>query len=202
MLECTNDLSGTYRISAFVAILLYTISRLQSFQIYKNLACLNDLPDTEADAVFLACCGSTTWARRMAGARPFPMLEDLFETAENTWASLSSADLLEAFAANPPIGSKKIISMQKEQAVSRSAGTRSGVEIAENPPYDQLVEVSRLYEDKFGFIFIVCASEKTPDEILAICRARLGNSVETELRIATEEQRKITEIRLNKLLER
>ena len=59
-----------------------------------------------------------------------------------------------------------------------------------------------MYEDKFGFIFIVCATGKSADEMLAICRARLGNSVETELQIAAEEQPKITEIRLNKLLEK
>ena len=65
----------------------------------------------------------------------------------------------------------------------------------------QLAELNRLYEDKFGFIFIVCATEKSADEMLAIARARFGNSVETEIHIAAAEQQKITEIRLNKLLE-
>lgn len=175
---------------------------LQSFQIYKNLAWLNDLPQSEAEAAFLACCGSIAWARRMAEARPFHMLEDLFETATRAWASLSRTDLLEAFADHLPIGSEKMVSDQKEQAATWSAGMRSGIEITEDTIQAQLVEVTRLYEDKFGFIFILCAGEKTTDEVLAICRARLGNSVETELKIASNEQLKITEIELNKLLER
>lgn len=116
----------------------------------------------------------------MADERPFPLLENLFETAERTWASLSPADRLEAFGANPVIG------------------TRSGVKIAA----DRLVEANGLYENKFGFIFVVCTVDRSPDEILAMCRARLGNSIETELMIAAEEQRKITEIGLNRLLEK
>ncbi len=65
----------------------------------------------------------------------------------------------------------------------------------------ELAEASSLYEAKFGFIFVLCVGDKSPDEVLAICRARLGNSVETELQIAAEEQRKIIEIKLDKLLE-
>lgn len=67
---------------------------------------------------------------------------------------------------------------------------------------DDLAGANRLYEAKFGFIFIVCATGKTAGEMLAICHARLGNSAETELQIAAGEQRQITEIRLGKLLER
>jgi 2-oxo-4-hydroxy-4-carboxy--5-ureidoimidazoline (OHCU) decarboxylase len=67
---------------------------------------------------------------------------------------------------------------------------------------EQLAEANRLYLEKFGFIFIVCATGKSADEMLAICRARFGNSAATELKIAAEEQLKITELRLNKLLEK
>ena len=86
-------------------------------------------------------------------------------------------------------------------AAEWSSGEQSGVETAANTVRNELAEANRLYEAKFGFIFIVCATGKTADEMLAVCRARLGNSLETELQIAAEEQRKITEIRLNKLLE-
>jgi OHCU decarboxylase len=66
---------------------------------------------------------------------------------------------------------------------------------------DSFAEANRLYQDKFGFIFIVCATGRTADEMLALCRARLNNSVQTELQIAAEQQQRITEIRLTKLLE-
>ena len=164
---------------------------LQSFQIYKNLAWLNGLPQSEAEAVFLACCRSTAWARRMAEARPFPMLEDMFEAAERTWTSLLPADVMEAFA----------VSDAKRQTATWPTSIQSGIEMDEDAVHNQFVEINRLYEDKFGFIFILCADGKTADEILTVSRARLGNSIETELKIATEEQRKITEVGLNKLLE-
>lgn len=173
-----------------------------SFQIYKNLAWLNELPSAEAESVFLDCCGSTSWAARMAESRPFAMLEDLYAAAENIWFSLPPADHLEAFAAHPQIGSRSAAPSQKKRAGDWSAGEQSGVSAAAEGVREQLAEANRLYKNKFGFIFIVYASGKTADEMLAICRARQGNSVETELKIAAREQHKITETRLNKLLEK
>ena len=173
-----------------------------SYQIYKNLVWLNELTLDEAESAFLDCCGSQAWAHRMAAARPFVMMEDLFQIATDIWRSLSTVDHLEAFAAHPKIGSKKAAASQKLRAANWSAGEQSGVDSAAKNVRDELVDANSLYEDKFGFIFIVCASGKTAEEMLAICRARLGNSVQTELAIAGEEQRKITEIRLSKLLEK
>ena len=173
-----------------------------SFKIYENLAWLNELPPSDARDAFLACCGSTNWADEMAEARPFPMVEHLFETAEKTWFALSPADWLEAYAAHPKIGSKKRAASQGTKAAEWSAGEQSGTQQAADTTMQELAELNRLYEEKFGFIFIVCATGKTAEEMLAICRARLANSMETELRLAAIEQNKITEIRLGKLLEK
>lgn len=173
-----------------------------SFKIYQNLAWLNDLPPAEAEAVFLDCCGSSEWARRMAAARPFPMLEALYGTAATIWFAQSRADHLEAFASHPKIGASKPAASQKVQAADWSREEQSGTDSVKNEVREELRKANRLYEDKFGFIFIICATGKTADEMLAICRARLGNSVETELAIAAEEQQKITELRLGKLLEK
>ena len=174
---------------------------MQTIKIYKNLAWLNELPQKETESIFCDCCGSGEWARRMAAARPFPMLENLFEMAETIWFALSPADWLEAFAAHPKIGSSEPAPTQKMRAADWSSGEQSGMETAEADVRTQLVELNRLYEDKFGFIFIICATGKSAVEMLTIARARFGNSVETELRIAAVEQQKITEIRLSKLLE-
>lgn len=128
----------------------------------------------------------------MTEARPFRMVEPLFERAENIWRSLSPSDWLEAFSAHPRIGAKSAGWSNDEQA---------GVAKADRKVLDDLKEANRLYEEKFGFIFIVCATGKTADEMLAIARERYRNSGETEIRLAADEQRKITEIRLTRLLE-
>jgi OHCU decarboxylase len=170
-------------------------------QAYKQLAWLNELAADEAEAAFLDCCGSREWARRMAAARPFRLLTYLFETGEEIWFSLPTVDQLEAFAAHPRIGSTEPADAQKARAANWSAGEQSAVATAADDIKKQLAEANALYADKFGFIFIVCATGKPADEMLAICKARLRNSAETELKLAAIEQWKITEIRLNKLLE-
>lgn len=172
------------------------------YHIYKNLDELNKLPSDEAESEFKDCCGSTEWARQMTDARPFLMVDDLYRAAEIKWFALTPADWLEAFAAHPRIGSTKPTASQKARSAEWSKGEQSGVRDADKRVLNDLAEANRLYLDKFGFIFIVCAAGKTADEMLEICRARLGNSIETELDLAAAEQSKITAIRLNKLLER
>ena len=173
-----------------------------STQPYKKLAWLNELPTAKAEAAFLDCCGSREWAKAMTTARPFRMLEDLFKTAENIWFSLPVSEHLEAFAAHPKIGSEKSSKSQNNRSAGWSKHEQSGMNEADRQVRDSFAEANRLYQDKFGFIFIVCATGRTADEMLALCRARLNNSVQTELQIAAEQQQKITEIRLTKLLER
>jgi len=172
------------------------------YHVYENLARLNALPTADAEAAFLDCCGSSEWARRMAASAPFQMLEDLFEVADQIWFSLSAADHLEAFAAHPKIGSRRRAAKQKKRAAAWSGSEQAGMREAGPTVRDRLAEINSLYERKFGFIFIVCATGRTASEMLAIAEARLGNSLQTEMQLAAEEQRKITEIRLTKLLER
>lgn len=172
-----------------------------SVAVYKNLASFNELSERDAESGLLDCCGSSAWASAMTEARPFRMLEDLFQTAEKKWFALPPADWLEAFAAHPKIGSKKAAASQKERAADWSSKEQSAISDADADTKTELAECNHLYEQKFGFIFIVCATGKTADEMLAICKARIGNSIETELKLAAVEQHKITEIRLGKLLE-
>lgn len=182
--------------SAVVVIMCFG---LQSFQIYKNLAWLNELPADAAAATFLACCGSRKWAERMAAERPFKMLEDLYTTAEGIWFSSTPADWLEAFGAHPRIGS---FANGSGRVTDRSKNERSGAAAAGNTVKEKLAEANRLYEEKFGFIFIVCATGLTAEEMLAMCVSRMSNPAEKEIRIAAREQQKITELRLNELLEK
>ena len=129
------------------------------------------------------------------------MVEDMFERAEAIWLGLRPEDWLEAFAAHPKIGADRAPTKQQATAAAWSKREQAGMDTAADKVRDALEGANRLYEEKFGFIFIVCATGKSAEEMLAICRARLGNSVESEMHIAADEQRKITEFRLNKLLE-
>jgi OHCU decarboxylase len=129
----------------------------------------------------------------MAGARPFPDASSLAETADATWRELSPDDWLEAFSAHPAIGSQIDLSPFSRQEQS---GTRG----ADSDTLAELADLNRRYADRFGHVFLVCATGRTAAEMLAIGRKRLGNDAETELAIAAEEQRKITRLRLEKLL--
>lgn len=161
---------------------------------------LNALPAEDAELELLTCCGSRAWARRMAAARPFRDTPELFETAAAIWWGLDEADWREAFRSHPRIGERKTEAGQTGREQAWSAGEQAGVTNAADATRDALAEGNRAYEARFGYIYIVCATGKTADEMLALLQSRLGNDPQSEIRVAAEEQRKITRIRLEKLL--
>jgi hydroxyisourate hydrolase len=158
---------------------------------------LNALPPAEAEAAFLACCGSRAWARWMESRRPYRDIADLLETADRVWWTLTPADWREAFAAHPRIGEKK--QDQEDRSRRWSADEQSGAAGARAAILAELAEANRTYEERFGHLFIVRATGKSAEEMLGLLRERLENDPEAELRIAAEEQRKITRLRLEKL---
>ncbi len=169
----------------------------------QSIEWLNELSAHTAETEFLKCCGATRWASAMTAARPFAANDALFATADDIWWSLSAEDWLEAFRVHPKIGEKKAASAQAaqaEQAQNWSAEEQSGIANASLRTKDELARLNRQYEDRFGFIFIVCASGKSSEEMVAILNSRICNDRDNELRIAAEEQRKITRLRLEKLL--
>jgi OHCU decarboxylase len=166
----------------------------------ENLARLNELSATEAERELLKCCGSTGWARALVAQRPFHETQELLTAADDIWRNLSEDDWLEAFAAHPKIGGRKAAREQNAQAAKWSEQEQSGARDADAKTLDELAEANRLYEEKFGHIFIVCATGKTAVEMLALLRTRLPNDASVELSNAAEEQRRITRLRLEKLL--
>jgi allantoicase len=166
----------------------------------EGIALLNQLSEAMARKAFLDCCGSTKWASEMLALRPFATTAALLEAADRIWASLASEDWLEAFRHHPPIGGKKAAKKQSGKARKWSSGEQSRAQQAPEETRVQLAEANRAYHAKFGTVFLICATGKTADEILESARARLANDSETECRIAAEEQRKITRLRLEKLL--
>jgi OHCU decarboxylase len=167
----------------------------------KLLVELNTAPQETANSALLSCCGSRRWANKMAEARPFADVSDLLYRAEEIWQNLDVQDWLEAFAAHPKIGAKKAVPHQTAQSADWSKSEQSGMENAADTVRTELENANRLYENKFGFIFIVCATGKSAEEMLSLCRQRLDNLQDEEIKTAADEQRKITEIRLKKLLE-
>jgi OHCU decarboxylase len=155
---------------------------------------LNGLDPARAEAEFRRCCGSRRWARAMAGARPFASLGAMTSVGEAIWASLPKDDWLEAFAAHPQIGEQGRVSKWSAEEQARTASAAADVR-------ERLAALNLGYRSRFGYIFVVCATGKSPEEMLALLDARLTNNPSAELQVAADEQRKITGLRLAKLLE-
>jgi OHCU decarboxylase len=154
----------------------------------------------QAEEELLKCCGSKNWAHQMVAARPFASLDELITGADRIWWLLNPQDWLEAFHSHPKIGEKKAAAEVAVEAQRWSEDEQSSIRNAAQQILDELADLNRAYENKFGYIFIVCASGKTSEQMLTILRVRLENNVDDELRIAAAEQAKITELRLKKLL--
>ena len=132
----------------------------------------------------------------MAKLRPFNMLENFYESADANWFALPPAERISAFSAMSNMPRRAASFAGLPQSTTDPAD-----EVLSAEPGTVLANAANLYQEKFGFIFVVCADGENSEELLAICNARLGNSVQSELQIATGEHRKIIEIRLNRLLE-
>jgi 2-oxo-4-hydroxy-4-carboxy-5-ureidoimidazoline decarboxylase len=128
----------------------------------------------------------------MAAERPFANVAVLAAVAQRLWWSLAAADWLEAFAAHPRIG-ERATSAWSAQEQAHAMETHDAARA-------RLIALNRAYEERFGYTFIVSATAKSAEEILVILEQRLHSEPEDELQIAADEQRKITEIRLNKLI--
>ncbi len=155
---------------------------------------LNALPSSAARAALTRCCGSGRWVAGMMARRPWASAEALYADAEATWADLGHDDFLEAFAHHPRIGAR---ADQTDDAWARQEQARVGD--ADGETRRSLVDANEQYLQRFGYIFIVCATGKSAAEMLALLEARLGNDPARELAIAAGEQARITRLRLEKL---
>ena len=146
--------------------------------------------------MLLRACGSTRWVDRMMARRPFGNDAKLLFAARNEWFGLTEADWLEAFSHHPKIGDRAALAERFPGTHDLSAKEQAGVGGADADVLAALAEANDAYEKRFGFIFIVCATGKTAEEMLQLLRDRLSNDRATELRVAAEEQAKITALRL------
>ena len=166
---------------------------------------LQAMPDPELEVALRSCCGSSGWVSAMIEERSstpasFASLASLESRAAAIWNALPHTDWDDAFRAHPRIGEKKAEATQSAVAKAWSANEQTSVDTSTQATLDELRETNLAYEKKFGRIYIVCATGKTVDQMLAIAKERMSNDVDTELKRAAEEQRQITGLRLRKLV--
>jgi 2-oxo-4-hydroxy-4-carboxy-5-ureidoimidazoline decarboxylase len=161
---------------------------------------LNQLNEQQASLELEHCCTAPRWVSGMLSARPFSSAEHILQLADTVWATLGEADYLAAFEGHPQIGDLSTLSEKYAATASKAGHEQSGMEKANTQTLEKMIALNNEYLAKFGFIFIVCASGKTAEQMLALIEQRINNSRHDELTIAAGEQAKITKIRLEKLL--
>ena len=161
---------------------------------------LNEMDTDEAGKIFSQCCGSSNWISRMVKCRPYSSEFELIKNSEEIWFALNKNDWIEAFEHHPRIGDLNSLKEKYSDTKLMAGKEQSGVESASDKVLSELSTFNKEYENKFGYIFIVCATGKSADEMLSLVRERIHNSAEEEIHIAAAEQNKITKLRLEKLL--
>ena len=160
---------------------------------------LDEAAPDEARRLLRGCCGSARWVERMLKRRPFRSRDRLLSAARHEWATLDIADWLEAFSQHPAIGDRAALAARFPDTAHLSEREQAGVTSAGEDVLSALAADNAAYQERFGHIFIICASGLTAERMLAALRARLSNDPGTELRTAVEEQAKITALRLDAL---
>jgi OHCU decarboxylase len=153
--------------------------------------------EDEAIAKLLSCCGSSRWAQQLAQQRPFVDASSVFETAERVWFSLDEVAWLEAFAAHPRIGERKAATTDY---LAHSSSEQAAAQQTLGPVADRLAELNYVYEERFGFRYIIFANGRGAPELLAVLEERLGHTRDEELSEAARQQHRITHLRMTKWL--
>lgn len=160
---------------------------------------LNSLSSEQAAKNLESCCVAPRWVERMVEARPYQSDEHLFAVADEIWNGLEESDFLAAFEGHPQIGDVSTLRAKFASTAAKAGHEQSGMSAATEAVLQEMMELNHAYLAKFGFIFIVCATGKSAEEMLHLIKQRVFNEREKELAIAACEQAKITKIRLEKL---
>ncbi|MGA2889095.1 MAG: 2-oxo-4-hydroxy-4-carboxy-5-ureidoimidazoline decarboxylase [Terracidiphilus sp.] len=160
-----------------------------------TLASWNAAHAGAAQSAMIACCGARRWAEAMIARRPIASITELNEAADRIWSTMEEADWLEAFACHPRIGER---TPAPTQSAAWSRAEQASTDNATEQLLAELAEGNSLYERRFGFTYIVCATGRSAEEMLATLNRRLASNRATELREAAEQQRQIMQIRLGK----
>jgi 2-oxo-4-hydroxy-4-carboxy-5-ureidoimidazoline decarboxylase len=159
----------------------------------------NQMDAARAAETILPCNGSRAWAEGVVRMRPFAGAEELFAASDRVWHALPESDWQDAFDSHPRLGES-----DAKTATMQSLNWSAHEQSAANPDdvvREALAQGNREYEEKFGRIFLLCASGRCAAEMLAILRSRMQNDAVMELHEAAEQQRLITQLRLRKWLQ-
>jgi OHCU decarboxylase len=167
-----------------------------------SVAELDSMPEAAASKLLSDCCGASKWVSGMLARRPFRSRAVVLLTSDKIWRALAPSDWREAFSHHPRIGERKTAVPLSERGNVWAAGEQSGVDQARDTVRANLAAANLEYEQRFGYTYIVFATGKSAEEMLALARERLQNDPDVELRAAAEEQRKIARLRLDKLLDK
>ena len=159
----------------------------------------NHIPWEEAFNALFSCCGSTNWANQLVSKRPVKTIEELKSLSNFYWSKTEEKDWLEAFSHHPKIGDLNALEKKFASTAGWASNEQSSVNKADITVLKNLSQGNDAYWQKFGFIFIVCATGKTAIEMLDLLNLRIVNSREVEIKIAAAEQNKITNLRIDKL---
>ncbi|MGW1544758.1 2-oxo-4-hydroxy-4-carboxy-5-ureidoimidazoline decarboxylase [Streptomyces sp. NPDC002309] len=159
-----------------------------------GLARFNALEEHTARAALREACASTAWVDRLLAARPYATTEDLRAAGDAATAGLTSGDLDEAMAGHPPIG-------RPEPGDPTSAREQRGMADASAELRAEMLELNLAYQERFGHVFLICATGRTGEQMRDAVRERIGNSPEREREIVRTELGKINRIRLARLVE-
>lgn len=160
----------------------------------------NSSKDLKAE--LLKCCGNEKWADEMIVFVPFGSAEEIEDTAEKIWSKLGKEDKLESFGHHPKIGGLESLKKKYSLSGEMSKQEQSGIQNASETTIKELAKYNEDYEKKFGYVFLVCATGKSADEMLGLLKTRINNDPETEFRIAGNELIKIAKLRLNRITEK
>ncbi|MBK3577639.1 2-oxo-4-hydroxy-4-carboxy-5-ureidoimidazoline decarboxylase [Streptomyces sp. MBT65] len=158
-----------------------------------GLARFNTLEESAAFAALLEVCASTAWARRLLAARPYAGSEDLYAASDSATAELAADDLAEAMAGHPPIGRPK-------PGDPTSAREQRGMAGASEDLRAEMLDLNLAYQERFGHVFLICATGRTGEQMRDAVKERIGNAPEREREIVRTELGKINRIRLTKLV--
>ncbi|MGW1256212.1 2-oxo-4-hydroxy-4-carboxy-5-ureidoimidazoline decarboxylase [Streptomyces sp. NPDC002513] len=159
-----------------------------------GLARFNALEEPAALAALHEACASTAWAARLLAARPYRTPDDLYAAGDAAMAELTTADLEEAMAGHPPIGRPKPGDPASAREQRGMAGASEGLRA-------EMLELNLAYQEKFGHVFLICATGKTGEQMRDAVKERIGNTPEQEREIVRTELGKINRIRLARLLD-
>jgi 2-oxo-4-hydroxy-4-carboxy-5-ureidoimidazoline decarboxylase len=163
-----------------------------------GLRWLNKVPAAQAGLLLASCCASRAWIERMSAGRPYADLAGLFDASDRAIRELGRDDLAEALSAHPRIG-QRAAGASTEADWSRQE--QASVGEADTEVQAALEEGNRVYEQRFGHVFLIRASGRTAQELLAALRQRLANDPDNEWGVVAEELREITRLRLERLLQ-